>query len=415
MKRSIVLLALALTVLLLGFTTPAPAQSSPAKGTVIIPESSIAQPGDEGVRAHTNVLVFLPDVVEPDTSYPPGENPGSLACVYKLVKQTKGCEKGNSNFPTGGSNAIALVDAYDNPDASSDLKTFAKMFFPSVTPNFTQVYASSGPPGSGCNGKGSQPPGDEGWGLEEDLDIEYAFGMAPKAHIYLVEAQSSSDSDLFCAETVASALVAAAGGGEVSNSWISYGEDSGETEYDQYFQQTGVVFFAGSGDDGAGTGYPMVSPYVVSAGGTQINRDSNGNFTSESGWSGAGGGPSQYEKRPTWQNVIKKIVGNHRGTPDLSSDASPGSAVAIYDSYGYSGWTEVGGTSVASPTLAGIINAAGTFNSSTTKENTEMYGKYPKEYKVEFRDITTGGNSYGCKKYWDYCSGIGSPLTYVGK
>ena len=213
MKRSIVLLALALTVLLLGFTTPAPAQSSPAKGTVIIPESSIAQPGDEGVRAHTNVLVFLPDVVEPDTSYPPGENPGSLACVYKLVKQTKGCEKGNSNFPTGGSNAIALVDAYDNPDASSDLKTFAKMFFPSVTPNFTQVYASSGPPGSGCNGKGSQPPGDEGWGLEEDLDIEYAFGMAPKAHIYLVEAQSSSDSDLFCAETVASALVAAAGGG----------------------------------------------------------------------------------------------------------------------------------------------------------------------------------------------------------
>jgi subtilase family serine protease len=412
MKRSMVLLALALTVLLLGFTTPAPAQSSPEKGTVIVPFSSIAQPGDAGVRAHTNIEIFVPDVVEPATSYPPGENPGSLACVYNLVKKTKGCEKGNSNFPTGGANAIALVDAYDNPDASTDITTFAKMFYPGVTPNFTQVYASSGPPGSGCNGKGSQPGNDPGsWSLEEALDIEYSFSMAPKAHIYLVEAQSNSFDDLNCAETVASALVAKAGGGEVSNSWGG-SESSGETGYDQYFQENTVVFFASSGDGGAGVIYPSASPYVVSAGGTVINRNSSGNFVNESGWGSGGGGPSCCEKRPKYQNVIKKIVGNARGTPDLSFCAQ---SVAMYDEDGGYGWIEVSGTSISSPSLAGIINSAGTFNSSSTAENTEMYGEYPKEYKVEFRDITLGGNSYGCKKYWDYCSGIGSDLTYVGK
>ena len=78
MKRSIGLLAVALTVLLLGFTTPAPAQSPQRHGTVIIPESSIEHPEDIGVRAHTNIRIFVPDVVEP-SSYPPGENPSSIA------------------------------------------------------------------------------------------------------------------------------------------------------------------------------------------------------------------------------------------------------------------------------------------------------------------------------------------------
>jgi subtilase family serine protease len=410
MRRSIVLLALALTVLLLGFTTPAPAQSSPAKGTVIVPESSIVHPGDAGVRAHTNILIFVPDEVEPG-SYPAGENPASLACIYDLVKQTKGCPQSSTYFPTGGAKAIALVDAYDNPDASTDIETFAKAFGYG-TPNFTQVYATSGPPGSKCTGKGKQPGNDAGgWSLEEALDIEYSFAMAPKAHIYLVEAQSESDSDLDCAETVASALVAAAGGGEVSNSW-GEGEFSDETGEDQYFQESGVVFFASSGDGGAGVIYPSASPYVVAAGGTTIERNSSGNFTGEDGWSGSGGGPSQYEPRPSYQKRIAGIVGSARGTPDFSFDADPNSGVAMYDEDGGYGWITVGGTSVSSPSLAGLVNAAGTFKTSSNAENTEMYKEY---YHGLFRDITVGNNGYPCKKGWDFVTGIGSDLKYKGK
>jgi len=178
-----------------------------------------------------------------------------------------------------------------------------------------------------------------------------------------------------------------------------------------------VVYFAAAGDTGGEVIYPSASPYVVSAGGTTIDRDSNGNFLYESAWSDAGGGPSQYESRPSYQNIIKKIVGSHRGTPDISSEASNVSYVAIYSELGCGGWCGVGGTSVASPTLAGIINAAGEFNGSTNAELTEAYKEYgvKKEYKEYFTDITRGSNGYQCKKGWEYCTGIGSPLTYGGK
>ena len=155
------------------------------------------------------------------------------------------------------------------------------------------------------------------------------------------------------------------------------------------------------------------SPDAVSAGGAQIERDSKGNFLYEEGFTYWG--PSHVEPRPKYRNIIKKIVGNHRGTPDFSSDASSASPVAIYSQYGCGGWCEVAGTSVSSPTLAGIINAAGEFNASTNAELTEAYKEYgnPKEYKADWTDSTRGGNE--CTKGWDFCSGIGSPKTYKGK
>jgi len=265
--------------------------------------------------------------------------------------------------------------------------------------------------------KVGNPPPDAGWALEESLDIEYAFGMAPKAHIYLVEANSNSFNDLLAAEDQATSLLQAAGGGEASNSWQG-GEFSSETSLDSHFQGSGVVYFASSGDSGGQVGYPSTSPYVVSAGGTTILRNSQGFFTNEAAWSSAGGGPSQFEPRPSYQNIIKKIVGTHRGTPDFSSEASNVSYVAIYSQYGCGGWCGVGGTSVSSPTLAGIVNAAGTFNSSTAAENGEAYKDYANKatYKADWRDIIIGSNSrYVCKKGWEFCTGIGSPKTYNGK
>jgi len=401
MKRSIGLLAVALTVLLLGFTTPAPAQSSPAKGTVIVPESSVPHPG--GVS--TNVLLFVPDEPQPG-SYPSGENPGSLACIYDLVKQTSGCKTSNSNFPSGGSKAIALVDYGDDPDAETDIDTFATTFgLPK--PSFTKVCV---PKGQTCSQQGS-------WALEESLDIEYSFGMAPNAKIYLVEASDNS-SDLYGAEDAATKLVAAAGGGEISNSWIYYGEYSGENADDKHFKHKGIVYLAASGDEGGGetyVGYPCTSPFVVCAGGTTINRDSSGDFQYESGWSGAGGGTSHYEPRPKYQNVIKKLVGKARGVPDMAADANPFTGVAVYSTDYCGGWCVVGGTSVASPTLAGIINSDGEFMSSSTAELTQAYSEYPGDYGKYWTDITQGNNGYACDKGWDFCTGIGSVLTSTGK
>jgi kumamolisin len=407
MRHSIALLTIAAAVLFLVFASSAPVALAQSGDRIIVPASSIERPEDLGVRAHTNILLVLPEKVEIGDGGPPiiAENPLSLACIYHLVKQTKGCPKTSKIVPTGGTRAIALIDAYDNPDAETDIKTFATAYGYG-TPNFTKVKVGNPQPNSG-------------WALEESLDIEYAFGMAPNAQIYLVEANSNSFTDLLAAEDKAASLLQAANGGEASNSWQG-GEFSGETGYDSHFKGQGVVYFASSGDAGGQVGYPSTSPFVISAGGTTILRNSQGLFTGEAAWGSAGGGPSQVEPRPSYQNIIKSIVGTHRGTPDFSSDAAVASAVAIYSQYGSGcgGWCTVGGTSVSSPTLAGIINAAGQFKTSTKAELTETYADYknPTKYKADFTDITTGTNgSYTCKKGWEFCTGIGSPKTSKGK
>jgi len=404
MKSSITLLTVAAAALLLVFASATPAAFAQSGDRYFVPASGIERPEDIGVRAHTNIIFVLPEKIEiGENGAPIAENPLSLACIYHLVAATKGCPKTSKIVPNGGTKAIALIDAYDNPDAATDLTTFAAAYGYGK-PNFTKV-------------KVGNPPPDSGWALEESLDIEYAFGMAPHAHIYLVEANSNSFNDLLAAEDKATQLLQAAGGGEASNSWQG-GEFGGETAYDSHFKGNKVVYFASSGDSGGQVGYPSTSPFVVSAGGTTILRNSSGLFTSESGWPSAGGGPSQIEPRPSYQNVIKGIVGSHRGTPDFSSEASNVSYVEIYSQYGCGGWCGVGGTSVSSPTLAGIINAAGKFNSSTAAENGEAYADYanPTKYKADWRDITTGNaGQYPCKKGWEFCTGIGSPITYKGK
>lgn len=403
MKRSIALLTIVAAALFAVFVMSTPAALAQNIVRYVVPDSAVAHPGDAGVRAHTNIIYALFDKSVAENPAPPiGENPASLACIYHLVKQTKGCPKTSTVLPTGGAKAIALVDAFDNPDAETDLQTFASAYGYG-TPNFTKV-------------KIGNPAEGQGWDVEESLDIEYAFGMAPNAHIYLVEATTNSDADLDAAEDKATELLQAAGGGEASNSW-GEGEFSGEKSEDSHFQGKDVVYFAAAGDAGGQVIYPSASPYVVSAGGTYIARNGSGDFLYEEAWSGAGGGPSQYEPRPNYQNIIKKIVGTHRGTPDFSSEASNVSYVVIYNQYSCGGWCGVGGTSVASPTLAGIVNAAGTFNTSTAAEDGEAYKDYANatKYKADWTNITRGSNGYPCKKGWTFCTGIGSPKTYKGK
>ncbi len=412
--------------LLIGIASPAFAQSGSRHSQVIVPKSSIERPEDLGIRAHTNLLILQPAAalnpssrIRPLTGPPFSgyfyETPASIACLYKLpgYKLVKGCNPNTVTAnPTGGFGAIAIVDAYDDPDAASDLAAFSTQFG-LATATFSTVYAS-----------GKKPPQDStgGWELEESLDIEWAHAMAPNAQIILVEAASDSFGDLFTAESKAAALVNAAGGGEVSNSWGG-GEFSGETANDSSFVESGVVFFASAGDS-AGTLYPSVSPNVVSAGGTTISRNPiTGAFQAELAWNSAGGGPSTYESIPSYQSTIAGIVGSVRGTPDLSFDADPNTGVWILDSIPYGGsggpgsWWIVGGTSVSSPSLAGIVNAAGLKETSSEGELTEIYNHLG--VAADFADTEKGScyfyDGYLAVKGWDFCTGVGSVKGKVGK
>jgi len=405
------------------FAQVSAAQNQSRKGHVVIPESSVAQSGDNGIMAHTHLRVMMPEsgvftgTPQPSELPPfPGfffETPASIACIYRLVPHPgHDCNPNvTTQNPTGGSGAIAIVDAFDTPNAAADLAAFSAQFgLPAA--DFTVVYASGTKPALDPSG---------GWELETSLDIEWSHAMAPNAKIFLVEAKDNRFSSLFPAIILAANLVATNGGGQVSMSFGS-GEFTQETLFDSIFTTPGVVYIASSGDS-PGAGWPSASPNVISAGGTTLSRDPNtGEFLLENTWQDAGGGPSQVEPRPHFQDRIANIVGDFRGTPDFSFDANPNTGVWVLDTNlfqgGPGGWFILGGTSVSAPSLAGIINSAGKFAGSSQAENALIY-RHLFGDRDDFRDIRYGTCGLNIGNFatpgWDFCTGVGSDIGLGGK
>jgi len=418
---------LPVVLLLLTFAQAGMAQVRHARSHILVPSSSVAKPEDVGAMAHTNLLVMMPEtgrfatseVVDPSAGgLPPVpglffETPASFACVYRLVPHPKpGCNPDETTQTvSGGSGAIAVVDAFDDPNAAKDLALFSQIF--NLPPaDLTVVFANGTRPGLDPTG---------GWELEESLDIEYAHAMAPHARIFLVEAATNSGTNILNAVILAAQIVAANGGGEVSMSF-DFGEFTQETQLDGIFTEPGVVYIASAGD-APGAVWPSASPNVVSAGGTTISRDSStGRFILENTWQDTGGGPSLVEPRPHFQDRIARIVGDTRGTPDLSFDANPSTGAWVLDTNLFQGqpggFFIVGGTSLSAPALAGIINHGNNFQPSSQAENALIY-RHLFFDRDDFRDIEFGncGLNIGdfARDGWDFCSGVGSSIGFGGK
>jgi len=414
---------------------PVPRAPKILKSHIVIPSSNQLATQDVGKKMHTNYRLLVPDVEIPATSYPPYsgylyETPESIACLYATVTYLSGCNPNSTvNVPTGGSQSIAIVDAFDNPTVAGDLAYFSdQMGIPFKTSQFHIVYAAGYQPSLDYSG---------GWELEAALDVEWAHAMAPSANIYLVEAASNYDTDLFQAVQVATNLVRCGlpttctgtptGKGEVSMSWGG-SESSGETAYDSYLSAANNVVYLAAAGDGPGVIYPSASPYVISVGGTAISRSiSTGSFYTEAIWQDTGGGPSAVEALPTYQTGLG---GTKRITPDVAADADPATGVWVYSSFpqdGYfaaSSWWVVGGTSASTQIWAGILNAAstanGAFAASTSAELTMLYADMAgASYASDLKDIVTGScgpyDAYFAATKYDKCTGVGVPHTYAGK
>jgi subtilase family serine protease len=380
---------------------------------VAVPDSSVERPGDRGIRAHTNHLILVHPSPKQGRPTPPntgtspqGETPDSIRPVYNLS---------NTLTSSSGNGIIAVVDAFDYPTAQNDFDVFSKEFnLPLSTDNvcngsqpcFVKVLARGVGRRKNC-----------GWNQEAALDIEWAHAMAPHAQIVLVIAKTDRFTDLFNAVDLASSIVGGSTlGGEVSMSWGG-SEFSSEAYYDFHFAAPKVVYVAASGDQGGVNLYPSVSPNVVSAGGTTINRDDSGAFVSETAWVGSGGGPSAYESRPPYQDAIMSLVGSQRGAPDFSFDADPSSGVSVYDSapcQGHNGWMVFGGTSVSAQALAGIINLSNHFYGNSNLELSTIYAN--RASASDFRDITYGSSGqFDATTGWDFVTGVGSNQGTDGK
>jgi len=298
----------------------------------------------------------------------------------------------------GAGSTVAIVDAFDDPNAATDLTTYRALF--GLPPCTTTT---------GCfrkidqNGGTSYPAPDAGWAEEISLDLDMVSAACPLCNIVLVEAGDNTMPNLGTAENRAASLHPAA----ISNSWGGP-EFSGETADDGYFNHPGIAITFGSGDSGYGVSYPAASPYVTAVGGTSLWTAAGApRGFYETAWSGAGSGCSAFEAKPSWQHDSGC---GRRTVADVSADADPNTGAEVVDSYGtttLNSLIEVGGTSMSTPIIAAVFALAGDASPGPS---------IPYNTATFLWDVTEGSNGACSPAYlctaetgYDGPTGLGTP------
>jgi len=311
-----------------------------------------------------------------------GLGPPDFVSAYKL--------------PTGGGSGqiVAAVDAYDQPNIASDIAAYDSNYsLPAA--KFTKY-----------NQKGqtsNYPSPNQGWGLEESLDVEMLSAGCNACTIYLVEANSNNNTDLAAAVTEAAKL----GATVISNSYQGGAGGGGGSAYNI----PGVTILASAGDGAYGTGDPADFSSVIAVGGTVLMKASNSRGWTENTWKYTGSGcsisGSDYTK-PPWQKPKQTPGCANKVNNDVSAVAAN---TEVYDTYGYSGFVSVAGTSISSPLMGSLFGLAG---NSTHQTGGKTF--WEKKHHKHLFDITSGSNgtctpSYLCTAGpgYDGPTGWGSP------
>jgi subtilase family serine protease len=371
-----------------------------------------------------------------NTPAPTGLSPSQIIAAYGFNKIPSFSKSYNTT--AGAGETIAIVDAFNDPNIASDLAAFSSTYgLPALDgkgsdPTFSVSYV-----GGGTNDRivSTPPANNVGWGTEISLDVEWAHVIAPQANIKLFEAAGQ---DL---NSLVNAIDQARNSPNVTVVSMSFGlpEFSTEASYDTSLFVTpanhpGVTFVAASGDSGGiGASWPASSPHVLSVGGTTLSI-TPAPYGGESGWNGSGGGPSQFEPRPSYQTGFQSS--GARETPDVSYDGDPNSGVSVYDSFGQPAgkpWLQVGGTSASAPQWAALVvladqirGPAGALDGATQTipDLYKLATPNSTSYASDFHDITTGNNmtrvrsgltfktvGYTAGPGYDEVTGLGSPVS----
>lgn len=365
-----------------GLWNAAPALATPATATVTHTCAAPA-PGQMSCFALRKNTTGMTAAAVSAAALPAGYGPADFRSAYKLPT-------------TGGTGAtVAIVDAYDNPNAERDLGTYRNAYgLPACTT------------ANGCfrkvnqNGAASPlPAADSGWGGEIALDLDMVSAVCPSCKILLLEASSANDNDLFTAIDRAVTM----GAKYVSNSWGGSESSNQTTVWDAHFNKPGVVFTVATGDSGTGAEYPATSKYVTAVGGTSLSRAGNARGWTESAWNSGGSGCSAYDTKASWQTQSTGC--SRRAESDVSAVADPNTGVAVY----YGGWAVYGGTSAAAPIVAAVYALAGTPGAN------DLPASYPYAHPGSLFDVTSGSNG-SCGTVicnagtgWDGATGLGSP------
>jgi subtilase family serine protease len=328
---------------------------------------------------------------------------------------------------TGAGETIALVDSYGSPTIKQDLATFDAGFGLPAPPSFKIIQpAGKVPP---FNSKNSLMVS---WAEETSLDVEYAHSMAPGANLLLVETPVAETIGVHgfpqivaaenyvikhkMADVISQSLAAAEASFPSKSSILKLRSayinavkahvtvlgaagDWGESSPSDASESTYYTF--------ATANWPASDPLVTSVGGLQLHLNAAGdqvippNVWNENSLLGApvagGGGLSSVFSRPSYQNSVKSVVGNWRGLPDLSMSASVNGGALVYMSFkGLPGpaYYIIGGTSEATPLLAGVIAVADQYAGHPLGLiNPALYKIAATKGETGIVDVTTGENT----------------------
>jgi subtilase family serine protease len=346
----------------------------------------------------------------------------------------------------GKGQTVVVIESFGSPTLQQDIDTFSKHFgLPSIK---LQIVSPLGTKPYDGGNKDMR-----GWVSETSEDVELIHALAPDANIVVMTSPvDETEGTLGLPEfrQLEQYAVQHHLGNIISESYgaseYTLTDNNGQQEihawddfYHQATTQQGITFFASSGDEGATdyadlaatklvpnhtSSFPNDDPWVTSVGGTTLNINSDGSIN-ESAWNGSGGGFSAFFGQPDYQqslpSSVQSMANGQRGVPDVAAAADPATGMAAYDSV--DGWFITSGTSAGSPTWSALLaigeqmagHALGFINPALYSIGTS--GKYGHD----FRDITSGDNSYSSNgvsvtgfpatQGWDPVTGFGAPIA----
>lgn len=336
----------AATVVLLAAMLVAPgAGASPAVTGITQANERVCGVPASG-RAACMAIRHLGKAGKPGSPTPVSYGAAELQAAYGLTSVAQ------SN---GAGATVAIVDAYDNPNAYKDLAQYrAAEGLPAIASCAPSELATSSAP---CFAKvnqsgtaGSYPEANTGWGQEISLDVDAVSSICPRCNILLVEASTNRIADLGIAAATAASFGPVAIGNSYGTAEFGTEESVGQT----YYAPPGIAVTASSGDSGYGVQFPAAASNVIAVGGTTLRLQS-GAWT-QTVWSGAGSGCSAYIAKPSWQHDTGCA---RRTVADVAAVADPNTGLKVYDTFNEPGWLVMGGTSASAQIVAGVYGLAG--------------------------------------------------------
>lgn len=405
-----------------------PRPSQPSKGT------AAPAPASAKHRLETSPFVLPPSAAQCEQAY-------GLTCYDPLqLRAAYGVDPLLRLHNDGAGQTIAIVASFGSPTIEHDLQVFDATWGLPDPPSIETITPAGPLP--------DFDPTDAdmtGWAFETTLDVQYAHLVAPKAAILVVATPVAETEGVVGFPEIVQAenYVVEHGLADVISQSLGAAEPTFPST-DRLLAlrgafvnaaRHGVTVVASSGDSGA-TDYqndgqtlfdypvdswPSTDPLVTSVGGTRLQLSATGRRTApDAAWhdeyGAGGGGTSTVFRRPAFQNGVRDVVGDYRGTPDVSLSAAVDGGVLVYTSYDSddAGWSIVGGTSEAAPLFAGMVAlAAQRAHHRLGVINSALYRLAGKPH-AGIVDVTDGDNSFGdvtgypAEPGYDLATGLGT-------